>query len=60
MIYYSNGFTYKITEGEDGWFSIYRYHEHAGEYKPMIQAKTLDKAKDYCNLIEPSFGMQRL
>lgn len=60
MRYYANGFTYKIEQEKDGWFGIYRYHEFTNEYKPVIQAKTLEKAKEYCDLTEPCYNAQKL
>lgn len=51
--YYANGFTYKLKQEDDGWWSIYRWHEFRQEYVPIIQAKNLQKAKEYCEFCEP-------
>ncbi|MBP3916616.1 hypothetical protein [Clostridium sp.] len=50
--YSANGYDYKIVEETDGWWSIYRFHEFKGSFVPMIQAKTLEKAKNWCMMCE--------
>ena len=52
-VYSINGLDYKLIEEDDGWWSIYCYHIHRMEYVPVIQAKTLEKAKEYCDMREP-------
>lgn len=52
--YYSiNGLDYKLIQENDGWWSIYRWHIHKHDYVPLLQAKTLEKAKEYCFKCEP-------
>lgn len=53
MLYSVNNLDYKFVEENDGWWSIYRRNAYTDEYKPLIQAKTLEKAKEYCHFIEP-------
>lgn len=53
IMYTSNKLNYKLVQEKDGWWSIYRQNKYSNEYEPIIQAKTLEKAKDYCDLTEP-------
>ena len=52
MCYYANGYTYKFVQEQDGWWSIYRYHEHRDEYIPLLQAKDLEHCISYAESIE--------
>lgn len=59
MRYEINGNSFKIDQEEDGWLTVSRLINN--EYKEEIQAKTLDKALDYCNSIEVlNFPAERL
>lgn len=59
--YYANGFTYKLKQEEDGWWSIYRYNKDTGMYNPVLQARDLEHAKTWCDLCEPvPVAMNRL
>jgi hypothetical protein len=61
MNYYANGFTYKLKQEDDNWWSIYRYNEDTGKYCPKIQAKDLEHAKSWCDLCERApIAMSRL
>ena len=53
MRYYANGFTFKLEQEKDGWWSIYRLNEFTGKYMPQLQAKDLEHAKSYCDMQEP-------
>ena len=53
MRYYVNGFTFKLEQEKDGWWSIYRLNEFTGKYMPQLQAKDLEHAKSYCDMQEP-------
>jgi len=53
MRYYANGLTFKLEQERDGWWSIYRLHEYTGKYIPQLQARDLEHAKSYCDMIEP-------
>lgn len=57
MKYYANKIMYNIIEEKDGWFTIYEWDSKI----PIIQADTLQHAKDYCYLREPvTAPMQKL
>ncbi len=49
--YHANGIDYLFIGLSDGWTAIFEICR--GDYTPIIQAATLDKAKSYCNLREP-------
>lgn len=51
--YYANKFSYRIVREDDGWYSIYRLNEFTGKYMPQLQAKTWEKATEFCDLCEP-------
>lgn len=53
MRYHANGLTFKLEQEKDGWWSIYKLHEYTGEYIPLRQARDLEHAKSYCDMIEP-------
>ncbi|WP_035293807.1 hypothetical protein [Clostridium sp. KNHs214] len=50
--YYANGFTYKLEQENDNWWSIYKYNDDTGEYYPQLQAKDLKHAQSWCDLHE--------
>lgn len=52
--YYANGYTYKFKKLDDGWYGIYRWNEIKQIYTPIIQAKTIEKAKTWCNFSDHS------
>lgn len=46
--FYTNGNSYRLVEEEDGWWSIYLWHEYRMEYIPCLQARDYEHAKSYC------------
>lgn len=49
---YKNGNDYMLVEEEDGWWSIYRWHEHKMQFVPCLQAKDYEHARSYCAFTE--------
>lgn len=49
---YGHGLTFKIEQGADGWWSVYRVHEVTRELIPVIQAKDKAHALSYIELAE--------
>jgi hypothetical protein len=46
------GLNFKLVQEKDGWWSVYM--KNTGDrYIPKIQAKDLEHAKSYCDMIEP-------
>lgn len=44
-----NGIDYKFLTMYDDWIAIFEFNADTGEYKPLIQAKSLEHARSYCD-----------
>lgn len=50
--FYANGIDYKFIREDDNWISIYKWDKLNFKWIPLIQAKNIEKAKNYCVLRE--------
>jgi hypothetical protein len=57
--YHANTLSYEFYLMPDNWIAIFDITV-SGYKRPLIQAQSLQKAKDYCYLREPSLGIMRL
>lgn len=47
-----NGVNYKLVEEQDSWISIYEINDGLPD-KPLIQARDIEHALEFCELREP-------
>lgn len=50
--YYANRVCYELVTLIDGWIGIFEHNELTSEYYPLIQARDMNHAKDYCVMRE--------
>ena len=47
-----NGIDYRFCEMNDKWIAVFEILKN-GEYRPLIQAKDMSHAEDFCSMREP-------